>query len=174
MDRVIKLLVESMDQAFIKRSWHGTNLCGSIRGLSVEIALWRPCENRHNVWEIVIHTAYWKYTVWRRLVGERRGLFPIKGSNWIARPVASDSAEESIARWKTEMLLLKKIHYDLRDAVAGLRPENLERPAIGGRTLVKDLVTGIIAHDLYHAGQIQLLKRLFHDNSLARGDAQSK
>lgn len=162
MENVIQILLESMDQAFEKRSWHGANLRGSIRGLSVEVASWRPCEDRHNVWEIVLHAAYWKYTVWRRLTGQRRGSFPLKGSNWFVRPILGESETTSVVRWKEEVRLLNQTHRELRQAVAVLRAEDLERPADGGRTVVKDLITGIIAHDLYHAGQIQLLKRMFN------------
>ena len=162
MESVIQILLDSMDQAFEKRSWHGANLRGSIRGLSVDAVSWRPCEDRHNVWEIVLHAAYWKYTVWRRLTGEQRGSFPLKGSNWFVRPILGESMTTSLAKWKEEVRILNQTHRELRQAVAVLRAEDLERPAVGGRTVVKDLITGIIAHDLYHAGQIQLLKRLFN------------
>lgn len=162
MESVIQILLESMDQAFEKRSWHGANLRGSIRGLSVEVASWRPCEDRHNVWEIALHAAYWKYTVWRRLTSQRRGSFPLKGSNWFVRPILGESETTSVVRWKEEVRLLNQTHHELRQAVAVLRAEDLERPADGGRTVVKDLITGIIAHDLYHAGQIQFIKRMFN------------
>lgn len=151
------LLLKMIDQAFDHRSWHGTSLRGSIRGLRVADVAWRPGKGRHNIWEIVAHAAYWKYTVRRRLLGERRGSFPLPGSNWFARPAAGRGTE---ARWKDDVALLVSTHRSLRDAVASLDARVLHRAAAGGTTTVVDLLTGIAAHDLYHAGQIQLLKRL--------------
>jgi len=153
----LELIVRLIDQAFDRRSWHGTNLRGATRGLSAADAAWRPGPRRHNVWEIVVHAAYWKYTVRRRLLAERRGSFALKGSNWFPRPAAGGGTE---AGWKEDVALLVSTHRSLRDAVASLDPRVLHRPAAGGRTPVVDLLTGIAAHDLYHAGQIQLLKRL--------------
>ncbi|MGH7646115.1 MAG: DinB family protein, partial [Gemmatimonadales bacterium] len=63
----IRLLLEVLDQAFDRRAWHGTALWGAIRGLTPAQALWRPRPGRHNNWEVVLHTAYWKYIVRRRL-----------------------------------------------------------------------------------------------------------
>ena len=81
------LLVRMIDQAFDAKGWHGTTLAGAIRGLDVDHALWRPNEQRHNIWELVLHTAYWKYVVRRRLTGERgRGGFARTPSNWPASP----------------------------------------------------------------------------------------
>jgi hypothetical protein len=72
-------LLASLEEAFDRRSWHGTNLRGAIRGLSLDQAAWRPGPARHNIWELVLHAAYWKYAVRRRLTGDKRGTFPLKG-----------------------------------------------------------------------------------------------
>ena len=86
MDRQIELLIKVLDQAFDVRAWHGTTLKGSIRGLKLPVAVWRPALGRHNIWEIMIHTAYWKYAVRRSLTGDAKGSFPRKGSDWPAVP----------------------------------------------------------------------------------------
>ena len=57
-----KALLASLDEAFDKRSWHGTNLRGSIRGLTPAEAARRPGAGRHNVWELIVHAASWKFT----------------------------------------------------------------------------------------------------------------
>jgi hypothetical protein len=150
----IAMLVSAIDRAFDRRSWHGTNLRGSLRGLTARDALWRPAPGRHNVWELAIHAAYWKYTVRRRLLGEKRGSFPIEGSNWFRREETSEAA------WRRDLELLESVHASMRAAVLRLGPRDLGRKAGRGTTTILDLVTGIAAHDLYHAGQIQLLKRL--------------
>jgi DinB superfamily len=67
--RELQQLLANLDQAYDKRSWHGTNLRGSIRGLTAQKATWRPRRGRHNIWELVVHAAYWKYVVCRRLAG---------------------------------------------------------------------------------------------------------
>lgn len=149
----VDVLLAQLDQAYDRRSWHGTNLKGSIRGLTHSEAAWRPAPGRHNIHEIVVHAAYWKYAVRRRLAGEKRGSFPLRGSNWFARP------EADAAVWRDDLRLLDRAHRALRDVVAGMDPQRLDSaltPAVTPLTLI----TGIIAHDLYHAGQIQLLKRL--------------
>jgi hypothetical protein len=107
------------------------------------------------VWELVVHAAYWKYAVRRRLTGEKRGSFALEGSNWFPRP---DAADEKA--WAADVKLLVAEHRKLRAVVARLRDRDLDRPAAGKGATVRVLVRGIAAHDLYHAGQIQLLKRL--------------
>lgn len=159
-DNEIALILRVIDQAFDHRSWHGTNLRGSIRGLDASAAAWRPAPERHNIWEIVVHAAYWKYTVRRRLLGERRGSFPLKGSDWFVRP---DHPAAGDRQWREDTALLVSIHRSLRDAVASLDRRALAAPTSAGKTTTVDLLTGIAAHDLYHAGQIQLLKRLRAD-----------
>ena len=157
MDSHIELLLRVIDEAFDKKSWHGSNLRGCIRGLSAEDAAWRPQRDRHNIWEHVLHAAYWKYTVRRRLLHEKKGSFSLAGSNWFLRP---DNAAADQAQWKSDVDLLVETHRSLRQAISQLTLRALYEPAAGGTTSVLSLVTGIAAHDLYHAGQIQLLKRL--------------
>jgi hypothetical protein len=139
-------LLTLLGEAFDKKSWHGPNLKGAIRGLSAAQAAWRPAPGRHNIWELVVHAAYWKYVVRRKLTGARRGSFAVPGSNWFARTGQPDAAA-----WKKDVALLIAEHKELRQAVTGLsaaREDQLQ------------LIRGAVAHDLYHAGQIQLLKRL--------------
>ncbi len=151
------IILALIDQAFDHRAWHGTNLKGSIRGMSAAQADWRPSPGRHSIWEIVVHAAYWKYVARRRLLGEARGSFPLKGSNWFARP--SDPATRE-SEWKKDLALLNETHRSLREAVADLTPADLGVTPKGSKVSNLALLTGIASHDLYHAGQIQLLKRL--------------
>jgi hypothetical protein len=144
-----------LDEAYDRRSWHGPNLRGSLRGLRAEQAAWRPARGRHNAWELTVHAAYWKYAAWRRLTGEKRGSFARDGSNWLAIP--SPPAE---AAWRKDLDLLAECHRQLRAAAARLEDADLVRRAPGGQETIGRLLRGVAAHDLYHAGQIQLLKRL--------------
>jgi uncharacterized damage-inducible protein DinB len=150
--RAIDVLLAQLDQAYDRRSWHGTNLRGSLRGLTPEEAAWRPDPSRHNIHEIAVHCAYWKYAATRRLTGEKRGSFPFTGSNWFPRTGAD------AAQWAADLGVLGECHRRLRKAVASLDARQLASRS--GAETVLSLVSGTIAHDLYHAGQIQLLKRL--------------
>jgi uncharacterized damage-inducible protein DinB len=143
-----------LDEAFEKKAWHGPNLRGSLRGVSANEAAWRPGRGRHNIWEIAVHAAYWKYAVRRRLLGEKRGSFALKGSNWFTLP--SSATEEA---WKNDVALLIAEHQRLRDAIAALPLSKLQETS--GMYTITTLIYGIANHDIYHAGQIQLLKRLY-------------
>jgi hypothetical protein len=155
MDQQIALLLSIIDEAYVKKAWHGPNLRGSLKGVTAQTAAWRPAQGRHNIWEIVIHAAYWKYAVRRRLLGEKRGTFPLKGSNWFSRASSGNEAE-----WRQDVKLLNDMHNTLREAVAGMRSKDLLVQTPGSKITNVRTIFGIAAHDLYHAGQIQLLKRL--------------
>ena len=154
-------LLALLDQAYDRRSWHGTNLRGSLRGLDVAEASFRPGPGRHSIWELAVHAAYWKYAVLRLLTGEKRGSFPLAGSNFFTRP----GDDESPAAFKKDLALLSEMHERLREAVSSLSPRRLGEKPRGTKFTVRELVSGAAAHDLYHAGQIQLLKRMYRDGS---------
>jgi hypothetical protein len=151
----VALLLAILDESYDKKAWHGPNLKGSIRGLSAEQAAWRPHPDRHSIADYVVHCAYWKYALRRRLRGDKRGSFPLKGSNWFA--IASPLTE---ATWKEFTALLETEHRLLRAEVASLPVERLHEIPKGGKVRFSTQIFGIAAHDVYHAGQIQLLKRL--------------
>ncbi len=144
-----------LDTAYDRPSWHGPNLRGAVRGITLAQAAWRPRQGRHNIWELVVHSAYWKYVAWMRLTGAPRGSFAASGANWISRP-----QQATPGAWREDLALLQTAHRTLRDEVASLRSAALPRRAAKGTATVQALVTGVAAHDVYHAGQIQLLKRL--------------
>ena len=152
MDPEIPILLDLLDEAFDKKSWHGPNLRGSLRGVGAEQAAWRPGQDRHNVWELALHAAYWKYVVRRRITREKRGSFALEGSNFFKRP-----AELSGAAWKADIATLEAEHKKLRAAIAGLSRKG--RSEADWRKLLH-LIRGAAAHDLYHAGQIRLLRRM--------------
>ena len=150
----LMLLLRMIDESFDHKSWHGTNLYGSVRGLSPDEASWRPQPDRHNIWEIVLHAAYWKYAVCRKLLNEPRGSFPLKGSNWMKRPVEG-------ADWRSDVALLASTHRKLRNGIERCSTKQLDSMLGSGKMSAISYLSGIAAHDLYHAGQIQLLKRLY-------------
>jgi len=141
-----EFFIRLLDEAYEKRAWHGANLRGSLRGISAEQAVWRPEFERHNIQELAMHCAYWKYAVRRKLTGEKRGSFARKGSNWF---LAEEPDEK---QWREDLKLLSAEHRALREAVEEVPPQRLRDMA--------RLVHGAAFHDVYHAGQIQLIKRL--------------
>ncbi|MFN8008537.1 MAG: DinB family protein [Terriglobia bacterium] len=151
----LESLLKALDEAYDKKAWHGPNLKGALRGVSCETAAWRPAQDRHNIWEISLHAAYWKYAVLRSLTGGKRGSFEVVGSNWFRRPV-----ERSVHTWKADLMLLEKYQRELKQAVAGLSDRELDRNPAGSKHSRLRLIQGIALHDVYHAGQIQLIKRL--------------
>jgi hypothetical protein len=153
----ISWLLALLDEAFDKKSWHGPTLRGATRRVTAEEAGWRPGPKRRSIADIVVHCAYWKYAVRRRLLGQKRGSFVLKGSNWFRLPETLFETD-----WHEYLTLLDDQHRLLREAVASFPPAKLggysTRPNSPFNTSA--LIRGIAAHDLYHAGQIQLLKRL--------------
>ena len=129
---------------------HGPNLRGSLKGVTVVQAAWRPSPGRHNIWELMLHCAYWKYKVRRRLTGEEPGTFVLKGSNFFARPGDEGLPEGA---WKKDLAILFDEHQKLKNALAGIVKKNPDERAL-------HMIRGIAAHDLYHAGQIRMLLRM--------------
>ena len=156
----LQFLLQLLDESYNRKAWHGPNLRGSLRGVTAEEAAWRPAPGRNDIWEIALHAAYWKYTVLRQITGEKRGSFPVAGSNWFTRPEpASDSGP---ARdWKTDLALLGDMHRRLRAAAAGMPPAMLRDIPAGSKFTYAALLRGVALHDVYHAGQVQSLKRLY-------------
>jgi uncharacterized damage-inducible protein DinB len=152
------VLLALLDQAFDRRSWHGPNLSGALRGMSAEEAAWRPARGRHSAWELALHCAYWKYVVRRKLSGEKRGSFPLEGSNWWTRPSARGTKAALAREWKSDLELLALMHKTLRESVENFPAKRWSAKA--GSFTYRELVTGAAAHDLYHAGQIRLLRRM--------------
>lgn len=144
------LVLALFDEAYENRTWHGPNLKQSLRGVTAKQAAWRPARGRHNIWEIALHAAYWKYVVRRKIAGGKRGSFVLKGSNFFVRPQPGANTE---AAWIADKRLLEREHGELRLAI-----EKLRGTPRWEKLLPK--LWGIAFHDIYHAGQIRVLRRL--------------
>lgn len=159
------LLLRFLDEAYHKQAWHGPQLRGTLRRVSAAQAVWRPKPGRHNIAEIAVHCAYWKYAVRRRITAEKRGSFPMKGSNWF--PVDAPLTDK---RWKALVKLLDDAHRTLRETIESAPWSALTAGPGGGATKPAAHVHGIGMHDLYHAGQIQTLKALQKANKWRKTD----
>lgn len=164
------LLVWNLQPPPGRRNWHGgPSPVGALRGVSADQAAWRPTARRKSVWELALHIAYWKYTVRRHLVGGPQPRFPRRPANF---PRLPDPADE--AAWMRDVALLRYEHDRLVEAVRRLDQRRLAAIPPGGRKWTYgELVLGVAAHDAYHTGQIQLLKRLWQERAtLGRGRAR--
>ena len=147
-------LLTNLDRAYDGRSWHGPNLKRALRGLTPAVAFFRPGPERHSAYDLALHAAYWKYVVRRRLSGDKRGSFALPGSNFFPAPPRPSAVELDAAR-----SLLEREHRALHELVEEL-PERVFTARFG-RWTGEAVISGVAAHDLYHAGQIQLVRKLF-------------
>lgn len=155
-DRRLEEALRHLDPAPGKKLWHGgASVVGALRGVSPRVAEWKPYADRHSIWELALHIAYWNYAVTRRLTDGPSGGFARKPSNWPDLP-----REHTAGTWKADRELIKETHGRLVAAIHGFDASRLDDHAKSEETTYADLVTGIVLHDTYHTGQVQLLKRL--------------
>ncbi len=151
----IEILLHLLDEAFDRKAWHGPNLFGSLRTLSAAEAGARPGAGRHSIQELALHCAYWKYAVRRKLSGEKRGSFPLTGSNFFPRV-----GTLALAAWAADRKLLLDEHRKLRAVVENFPPSKLDECAPGVRHTFLRLIAGAAGHDVYHTGQIRLIRKV--------------
>ena len=144
------MMLALLAEGYSKKTWHGPNLRQSLKGVSAKDAARRPAPGRHNIWELAVHAAYWKYAVRRRIEGGKRGSFILKGSNFFPRPEKGKATEVA---WKKDLELLAHEHQALELAMR----RALKSPRAGK---LLPMIYGVAFHDVYHAGQIRLLRRL--------------
>ncbi|MGC4081361.1 MAG: IMP dehydrogenase [Vicinamibacterales bacterium] len=141
------VLLDLLDEAYDRQSWHGPNLRGSLRGVKPADAEWRPAKGRHSIRELVIDAgAIWKYRIRRRLSGDFDAAFSLPGNNWFT--------VDPTRTWRQDLALLAAEHDALRQTVERFSASRLLKPILPNGATAAYLVRGIAAHDLYHAGQI--------------------
>jgi uncharacterized damage-inducible protein DinB len=141
-------LLTVLESSYRKNAWHGPTLHAALRGVDARTALRRPGPGRHNIWELAVHAAYWKFAVRRKLSKDRSLQFDFSGSNWFQVSSGRD------ADWAAARRLLDFEHERFLRFVAP-RARDIVRNAAMSR-----LVFGVAQHDVYHAGQIVLIKKL--------------
>jgi uncharacterized damage-inducible protein DinB len=147
----IQRIVDQMDRAFSGDAWHGPSLTALLDGVSAEDAAKRPIANVHSIWEIVEHVRAWNAIVLGRLKDETVEVTP--EMDWPPLPVVSDMA------WKRALEDLRESRAQLRRTVQNLKDAQLDEkpPNLSDSRYV--LLHGLVQHDLYHAGQIAVLKK---------------
>lgn len=147
------ILLDQFDSVFDGKAWHGPTLRGALRGLTAQEAGQPLTQAGHSIADIALHCAYWKYSVRRRLLQSPRGAFTWKGSNWFTLPRPLPEEE-----WKKILKTLDAEHDALRQAITSFPEARLEKTPRGSKFNFFQLIQGIAAHDVFHAGQIRLLK----------------
>jgi uncharacterized damage-inducible protein DinB len=158
MENEVARILDELQREHEGDPWHGSPLRTLLAGIIPEVAAARPIRNVHSVWEIVLHMTAWKNEVRRRLAGAP-AREPEEG-DWPDVPAPTAEA------WKAALDRLEHAHADLTAAVAKLPESKLFEPTNDPRNRETGsgvshyvLLHGIVQHDVYHAGQIALVRK---------------
>ena len=146
-----QLLLRMVEEAYRQSTWNGTNLRDSLRHVTTHQAGWRAPHAKYNIAEIVLHSAYWKFAIRRRLAGDRKATFAFAGEDWfeVSQPLDAD-------RWAELMAVLDGEHKQLTKAIKS-SGHDLRYDSRTERELVRKLF-GVAMHDAYHTGQVHLIQ----------------
>ena len=148
----IKRINDQLKRAFEGKAWHGPSVSEVLEGISAAQAAEHPIAGAHSIWELTLHIATWE-RVGRRRVQETEPIDVSDEEDWPAEAETSDEA------WRTTLEELRGNHEALRAAIRALDEARLDEIVPGTQYSIYFLLHGVIQHDLYHAGQIALLKK---------------
>ena len=147
-------LADQIRRAFEGDAWHGDSMRELLNGVNAKVAAAHPIKNAHSIWELVLHVATWDGVTVKRIAGT--ALEPSDEQNF---PPVKDTSE---AAWGKAIEQAKRAHNELVKAVAAF-PDSRLQDQVPGKTESYHnffyLFSGIVQHELYHAGQIALLKK---------------
>lgn len=149
----IERILDQLKRAYEGGAWHGPSVREVLNGVTARQAQARPLQNAHSIWELVHHIAVWENVGRRRLEGDRAEIDISSLEDW---PPADDMSD---AAWEQAKAALDRGHEALRKTIAGLDESRLDQPILEGLSTVYVTLHGVIQHDLYHAGQIAMLKK---------------
>lgn len=134
-------------------AWHGPDLKAALSEVTAETAFRRPARDRHSIAEIALHHAYCARAVRAKLTGVAAAPFVLDGDDWFELPEATPQLS-----WPQILAVVQREQDELAAAVAAIANGRAVSPLPESERL--DVVLGITCHAVYHAGQIQLLKKL--------------
>jgi len=147
-------LADQIRRAFEGEAWHGDALLRLLRGVNAKTAARRPIKSAHSIWEIALHIAAWDRAVLRRIRGE---IVRVPAQQNF--PTIKDTSE---AAWADALAGLKRTHSELVEAVAAFPDSRLSEQVAGKSQTHHNffyMFSGVVQHELYHAGQIAMLKK---------------
>ena len=148
----VERIDDQLRRAFEGEAWHGPAVQELLRDVTPEQAARRPIPAAHSIWELVLHMNTWMDVVHRRLGGDPATEVPPA----VDFPPVPDSGP---AAWRATLDRLSEAQAGLRQALRGIRDDQLDEPPAPGVSTRYRLLHGVIQHDLYHAGQIAILKK---------------
>ena len=149
----IERILDQLKRAYEGNAWHGPAVKEVIAGVTAEQACARPLANAHTIWELVHHIAVWEDVGRRRLQGDPANVPISSPQDW---PPADDT---SAAAWEQAKAALDRGHQALVDEISRAPESRLDLPIMEGKSSVYVTLHGLVQHDLYHAGQIAMLKK---------------
>jgi hypothetical protein len=141
-----------LNEGYGPGAWHGPDLKAALEDVTEATAFWRPARGRHNIAEIALHHAYCLHAVRGQISGRSLEAFMLDGVDWF-----TVEGEQALP-WSDVRATLDAEHRQLSALVANLETGEDTSPL--SETERFNLVLGITCHAIYHAGQIQLIKRL--------------
>lgn len=158
-------LIDQLEREHAGDAWHGSSRASILADISAEEACRRPAPTVHSIWELVLHMTAWTREVTRRLEGHMASE-PEMG-DWPRAPASPDERS-----WRAAMAALDDAHAALRRAVSALDPSRLTMPVndarnreLGTGVTAAQTISGIVQHDVYHSGQIALVKKMVRERS---------
>jgi len=148
----IERIVDQLQKAIDGRAWHGPPLMPLLSDVDAQQAVARPLKERHTIWELVLHINAWRDKVRRVLVGEEMESLP-EEEDW---PPVDDTSDEA---WAKAVEELKRVHEVLIEVVSGFSESRLDETVPGASYTFYNMLHGLVQHDLYHAGQMAILKK---------------
>jgi uncharacterized damage-inducible protein DinB len=148
-------IADQLRRAFDGEAWHGDSLFEILERVTAERAAARPVANAHSIWELVLHIAAWDDVALRRMGGAAVELSDAE--NFPPVTNASDAA------WRAALAAVRQGHERLVAAVAALPDSRLLEMVPGkegAHYTFYYMLHGVVQHELYHAGQIALLKKM--------------
>ena len=149
----IERILNQLKRAYEGGAWHGPSVKEVLNGVTAEQAQARPIQNGHTIYELVRHIAVWEDVGRRRLQGDPAEVPISSPEDW---PPAEDTSE---AAWQQAKAALDRGHQALVEAISHVDDARLDEPILEGKSSVYVTLHGVIEHDLYHAGQIAILKK---------------
>jgi len=148
----LRLTSRVLQEGFGPGAWHGPDLKASLADVTPALAFWRPGAGRHNIAEIALHHAYFVRSVRTQFSEAPTEPFVVEGADWF------DVSDERRLSWISIYTTVESEQERLRAAVDDFETGRLTRVMTAEERFA--LVLGITCHAVYHAGQIQLIKRL--------------
>jgi uncharacterized damage-inducible protein DinB len=145
-------LADQLRRAFEGDAWHGPALLELLADIDAATAAAHSLPDVHSIWELVLHIAAWDDAVNRRIV-LKKALQLNDAENF---PPVEDKGP---AAWKNAVAQVKKAHAELLKTVKGLPDERLRERVPGKKYDIGFMLEGVAQHELYHAGQIAILKK---------------